>query len=143
MPEERRKTIWTELELNPGPLASNIHKRPLWPLDHASSGSFAHIIYFTHPEYKEAEIEVSECGFTTQKNNSFSWISVIRINGRKRMKQSKGIYESGAKYKLWSIYQNLILHCWNPIRSLSASQEHLQRGLNKRDLKPIITKLIF
>ena len=28
------KTIWTELELNKGPLASNIHKRPLWPLDH-------------------------------------------------------------------------------------------------------------
>ena len=39
MPKEREKTTWSELESNPGPLASIIHKGPLWPLDHASLGT--------------------------------------------------------------------------------------------------------
>ena len=43
MSEERRKSHWSELESNPGHLASIIHKRPLWPLDHASSGNLTNI----------------------------------------------------------------------------------------------------
>ena len=36
---EKKKTTWSELESNPGPPASIIHKGPLWPLDHPSSGT--------------------------------------------------------------------------------------------------------
>ena len=36
-PRREEKTTWSELESNPGPRASIIHKRLLWPLDHAST----------------------------------------------------------------------------------------------------------